>query len=92
MGRNAELLKLRKDLWLKLGLLTPLFTCNQRQVYQKLIDWDLGFRAPSLHRPPSKALGRSLAVYSQGHMVLQNLKNFKIFKTQLVETAVPFLP
>lgn len=34
--------------------LTTLFTCNQRQVYQELICWDLGFKAPSLHRPPPR--------------------------------------
>ena len=30
-----------KARWLKLDLLTTLFTCNQRQVYQELIYWDL---------------------------------------------------
>lgn len=53
VGRNTQLLGGgAKNLWLKLGLLTTLFTCNQRQVCRELIYWDLGLRAPSLHRPP----------------------------------------
>lgn len=80
-----------KDLWLKLHLLTTLFTCNQRQVYWELIYWDLGFRASSLHGPPMPGRISELCV----HMAIwfcKIWKKIKIFHSQLVKTAVSFLP
>lgn len=81
-----------KDLWLKLHLLTTLFTCNQRQVYWELIYWDLGFRA-SLPYMGLQCPGRisELCV----HMAIwfrKIWKKIKIFQSQLVKTAVSFLP